>query len=78
MSVAATPQTTQKTILLKRRQVLERLGVSHVTIWRLQRLGQFPPPIRISPGRVAWREADIEQWIADRARAANDRASQGA
>ena len=30
-------------------------GLSVVTIWRMQRRGEFPPYIRLSPGRVGMR-----------------------
>jgi len=29
--------------------------------------GTFPKPIQLSARRVAWRESDIDRWIADRA-----------
>ena len=57
------------TRLLRKRAVLERVALSDTTIWRLQRAGRFPRSIRISPGAVAWRESDIEAWIAERAEA---------
>jgi prophage regulatory protein len=55
------------TRLLRKRAVCDRVQLSSTTIWRLQRAGRFPKSIRISAGAVAWREADIERWIAERA-----------
>jgi predicted DNA-binding transcriptional regulator AlpA len=26
--------------------------------------GEFPSPVQISPKRIAWREDDVDQWIA--------------
>ena len=46
--------------------VAARVGLSATTIWRQRRRGQFPDPVRISSGCVAWREADVESWIASR------------
>jgi prophage regulatory protein len=40
--------------------------VSDVTIWRMERRGEFPRRIRVSPGRVAWRRSEIEQWLEQR------------
>lgn len=57
------------TRLLRKPAVIERVALSDTTIWRLARAGKFPRAIRISPGAVAWREADIEAWIALRAEA---------
>jgi prophage regulatory protein len=28
--------------------------------------GEFPSPVQLSPGRVGWRESDIDAWIASR------------
>jgi len=52
--------------LLRLPVVAARVGLSATTIWRQRRRGQFPGPVRISPGCVAWREADVESWIASR------------
>jgi prophage regulatory protein len=42
-------------------------SLSRTTRWRLERRGQFPKRVRLSPGRVGWRQADIEAWISSRA-----------
>lgn len=60
-------RTSAPTKLLRFPAVRDRVGLSHSTLWRLRRSGEFPMPIRISPGAVAWRESDIEEWIASRA-----------
>jgi predicted DNA-binding transcriptional regulator AlpA len=44
-------------------EVHDRVGLSRSSIWRLERAGHFPPSVRISPGRRAWREADVDRWI---------------
>jgi len=36
------------------------------TYWRLRRQHLFPNPIAISPGRKAWLEHEINDWIASR------------
>jgi predicted DNA-binding transcriptional regulator AlpA len=41
-------------------------NISSTTLWRQRRAGNFPKPIRISPGRVAWLKADIIAWLAER------------
>jgi predicted DNA-binding transcriptional regulator AlpA len=45
-------------------EVRPRVGVSSSTARRLERAGRFPPRIRISPGRVAWRESEIDALVA--------------
>lgn len=47
-------------------EVMEITGLSRTTIWRRERDGSFPPPIRLGGEHtraVGWREADIYDWI---------------
>ena len=32
----------------------------------MERLGRFPKRIKLSPGVVVWRTAEIQAWVADR------------
>lgn len=52
--------------LLKLIDVLSHTNLSKPTIYRLMNTGHFPRPIQLSPNRVAWRSADIEEWIESR------------
>lgn len=44
-------------------QVFELHPVSRATRWRMVQRGEFPKPIRLSPGRVGWREIDVRAWL---------------
>ena len=44
-------------------ELRRRIPLSRSTVWRLIRKGRFPAPLKISPGRVAWREDDIQAWM---------------
>lgn len=56
------------------KKVEPRVGISRTTAWRLQKTGDFPKPYVISPGRVAYRESEVEAWKASRGhRSAADR-----
>lgn len=48
------------------RQVKDLTGLGRTTTWRMRRAGDFPDPVPISPGRVAWRERDVAAWNASR------------
>lgn len=37
--------------------------ISKTTIWRLQSIGQFPSPIKLSKRRIGWYEQDIINWL---------------
>ncbi len=57
----------EPTRLLRKPDVLARVPFSDTTLWRAVRAGRFPAAIKISANAVAWREQDVEQWIAQRA-----------
>lgn len=48
--------------MLSKKQVIERTGLSAVTIWRRIQVGDFPKPRQLTPGRIGWTEASVEQW----------------
>jgi prophage regulatory protein len=52
--------------ILRKPAVLAIVGMSYTTIWRRYRSGDFPRPIRLSPGCVGWRESEITRWLAAR------------
>lgn len=48
------------------KEVAKTTGLSRTTAWRLQKRDEFPAPYAISPGRVAYREDEVEAWRASR------------
>ena len=61
MSEQASP-----TRLIRLPEVLRRVPLSRTRIYELVNDGRFPRPIKLSERAVAWRSADVEQWIAER------------
>jgi prophage regulatory protein len=57
--------------VLSPRLLARALGCSLPTLWRMRQRGELPEPLRLSPGRVGWREADIVAWLEARAAEAN-------
>ena len=59
----------QEISLLSIGQVLKLTAMSRSYCYDLQRRGEFPTPVRLSPTgrRVAWRHADVMNWVAERA-----------
>ena len=53
--------------LLRKTQLLEIVGISESTLDRMVKAGRFPPPLRIGKRSVAWSEAEVREWVADRA-----------
>jgi predicted DNA-binding transcriptional regulator AlpA len=49
--------------LMTQLQVAQALSVSRTTLWKMRKEGRLPPQIRVSDRRVAYRRADVEDWI---------------
>lgn len=45
-------------------QLLRRLPFSRTTLWRQCKRGNFPSPVKISPGRVGWEAEAADAAIA--------------
>lgn len=43
-------------------RVRDIAGISRTTAWRMQQTGDFPMPVPVSPGRVAWWESELTAW----------------
>jgi prophage regulatory protein len=54
------------TRFLSARELRSLTGLSDPTLWRMRQRGELPEPVRLSPGRVAWRADVIERWIEQR------------
>jgi prophage regulatory protein len=49
--------------LLRLPAVRDRVGLSRAQIYRMINTGDFPAPVRPSPGTVAWNEVEVDAWI---------------
>lgn len=56
--------------LLNTAQVCELTALSRVSIWRLEKAGEFPRAIPIMARRKAYVERDVREWIASKIAAA--------
>ena len=52
--------------VLTMRQLQGLIPYTPQHIYRLETAGKFPKRIRIGANRVAWRQADILKWVAER------------
>jgi predicted DNA-binding transcriptional regulator AlpA len=50
---------------LSARSLAKRLAVHRTTLWRWVRDGKLPPPTKLSPRCLRWREDVIEDWEAE-------------
>ncbi len=51
---------------MRLREVLQTTGLSRTTIWRLQKKGAFPEPVRLSERAIGWKAEAIEAWLQSR------------
>lgn len=52
--------------LLRLPAVEERTALKKSTIYAAVAAGTMPPPVRLSARAVAWRESEIDRWVAER------------
>lgn len=52
--------------ILRESQVLELVGLSKSTLWRLEQLGAFPRRRRLGSRSVGWLMSEVMEWIASR------------
>jgi prophage regulatory protein len=52
-------------------KVYEETGLSKSTRWRMEKVGDFPKKIQLSPRTVGWRAEEIIRWCKDRREAKN-------
>ncbi len=54
--------------IIRRKEVRERTGYSDTTIWRKERVGNFPRRVQLSDNAIGWYEHEINEWVASRLR----------
>lgn len=63
---AVTNQPRTPGRVLRIREVCERTGRSRTMVYDDVKAGRFPAPIKIGLRAIAWREGDIDHWLATR------------
>jgi prophage regulatory protein len=62
--MSVTPEPEDKFLCPAAVEALSSL--SRTTIWRLVKRGDFPAPVRLSPGRIGWRRSSLATWMEGR------------
>ena len=52
--------------VLRRDQVLARVGISRSTLYEWVKTGAFPPPVRLGARARGWIESELDEWLATR------------
>lgn len=68
------PYVAADDMVLRIRQVADRLGVARTTIYYWVRKGEFPKPIQLGGGSVGWLTSDVQSFLEQRVRASRQTA----
>jgi prophage regulatory protein len=60
------PSTTAYERAIRLSEVANLIGLSRSHIYRLVERGLFPAPVRLSDRVTVWREADVQNWLAEK------------
>lgn len=52
--------------VIRRKELLECVGLSYTSIWRLEKENQFPARRQISAGLVGWISSEVDEWLKSR------------
>jgi prophage regulatory protein len=67
-AVTVDSQLPDRLISFTELKSLVGLPYSRATLWRMERRGDFPQRIKLSPRRSAWRLSELRAWIDARPR----------
>lgn len=56
-------KTHSSKLLYRSSELIKALGISQTTLWRWQKNGSFPRPIKLGPRIIAWKLEDINNWL---------------
>ena len=66
-------RTENELVILRRRQVEQRTGLSRSTLYQYIKDGSFPKPVPLGPRAVGWIETEVRGWIVTRIQIALNR-----
>ena len=49
--------------VIRKPELLNAIGLSDPTVWRLERQGRFPKRIRLGGSSVGWIESEVQAWL---------------
>ncbi|MBB3122209.1 AlpA family phage regulatory protein [Pseudoduganella violacea] len=76
-TLTTTDMLTPGRVLIKRKQLLQKVPLGERTILELERCGKFPKRFSITTRSVAWDLDEVDAWIAAQQAAAVPQAAPG-
>ncbi len=59
----------QKTTIIRLPATVQKTGLSRSTIYALEKRGDFPKKINLSPRTMGFLESEVDAWLAEKAAA---------
>jgi len=60
-------ESQQVSRIIRKPELIGIVGLSDVTIWRLEKEGKFPKRIKLGGNSTGWLASEIQQWIDEKA-----------
>jgi len=60
---------TDRERIIRKPELLNMIGLSDPTVWRMEKDGKFPKRLRLGGNSCGWLESEINGWLAERAAA---------
>lgn len=60
-------KTTQR--IIRKPELLNMMGLSDPTIYRMEKAGKFPQRIRLGGNSCGWLQSEVDAWISEKAAA---------
>jgi prophage regulatory protein len=52
--------------ILRKPETTFKVGLSDVTLWRMEKVGKFPKRLRLGGNSVGWLESEVNAWLEER------------
>jgi prophage regulatory protein len=53
--------------IIRKPELIETVGLSDPTIWRMERKGEFPRRLQVGANSVGWLSTEVYGWLQERA-----------
>lgn len=60
------PRRSASPDLMLLADVMDYTTLSKAVLYRLMKRDEFPLPVQLAPNRVAWRTAEVREWVDNR------------
>jgi prophage regulatory protein len=59
-------KTENRPRIMRKPEMLNMVGLSDPTIWRMEQAGNFPKRIQLGGNSCGWLESEVMGWLAER------------